>query len=150
MLVTQSCLTLCDPMDCYLPGFSVHGISRQVYWSGLPFPSSGESSWPRDGIPVSCIAGRSFTVWATREGLRLNKGSINGRKRARETERMKYSPYPISGISQSLLFKVLGPTAETHRIVETSPWLQPALCPCNEVGQGCLHSMFPDIPNWSP
>ena len=26
VLVTQSCLTLCDPMDCSPPGFSVHGI----------------------------------------------------------------------------------------------------------------------------
>ena len=35
----QSCLTLCDPMDCSLPGSSVHGISRQEYWSGVPLPS---------------------------------------------------------------------------------------------------------------
>ena len=28
----QSCLTLCDPMDCSLPGSSVHGFSRQGYW----------------------------------------------------------------------------------------------------------------------
>ena len=32
--VVQSCLTLCDPMDHSLPGSSVHGISRQEYWSG--------------------------------------------------------------------------------------------------------------------
>ena len=37
--VAQSCLTLCDPMDCSLPGFSVHG---EEYWSGLPFPSPGD------------------------------------------------------------------------------------------------------------
>ena len=35
----RSCPTLCDPMDCSPPGFSVHGISRQEHWSGLPFPS---------------------------------------------------------------------------------------------------------------
>ena len=35
----QSCPTLCDPMDCSLPGSSVHGISRQEYWSGVPLPS---------------------------------------------------------------------------------------------------------------
>ena len=34
----QSCLTLSDPMDCSPPGSSVHGIPRQEYWSGLPFP----------------------------------------------------------------------------------------------------------------
>ena len=42
--VPQSCLTLCDPMDCSLPGFSSlsMGFSRQEYWSGLPFPSPGD------------------------------------------------------------------------------------------------------------
>ena len=38
-LFAQSCLTLCDPMNCSPPGSSVHGISRQEYWNGLPFPS---------------------------------------------------------------------------------------------------------------
>ena len=42
-------------------------FSRQGYWSRLPFPSPGESSWPRDQTQVSCIAGRFFTLWATRE-----------------------------------------------------------------------------------
>ena len=37
--VVQSCLTLSDPMDCSLPGFSVQGFSRQEYWSGVPLPS---------------------------------------------------------------------------------------------------------------
>ena len=32
----------CDPMDCSLPGSSVNGISRQEYWSGLPFPFPGD------------------------------------------------------------------------------------------------------------
>ena len=37
--VAQSYLTLSDPMDCSLPGSSVHGFSRQEYWSGVPLPS---------------------------------------------------------------------------------------------------------------
>ena len=37
--VTQSFPTLIDPMDCSLPGSSVHGFSRQEYWSGVPLPS---------------------------------------------------------------------------------------------------------------
>ena len=40
--VTQSCLTIWDPMDCSLPGSSVHGISRQEYWSGLLCPPPGD------------------------------------------------------------------------------------------------------------
>jgi len=42
VLVTRSCLTLCDPMDCSLPGSSVQGILQQEYWSGLPCPSPGD------------------------------------------------------------------------------------------------------------
>ena len=37
--VAQSCLTLCDPMDCSLPGFSIHVIFQARYWSGLPLAS---------------------------------------------------------------------------------------------------------------
>ena len=37
------------------------GFSRQGHWSGLPFPSPGESSQPRDRTQVSHIAGRCFT-----------------------------------------------------------------------------------------
>ena len=46
--VTQSCLTLCDPMDCSLPGFSIHGIfqARVLEWVAISF--SKGSSWPRD------------------------------------------------------------------------------------------------------
>ena len=43
-LVAQSCLTLCNPVDCRLPGSSVHGLSRQEYW--LPFPSPGDLPIP--------------------------------------------------------------------------------------------------------
>ena len=43
-LVTQSCLTLCNPMDCSPPGSSEHGDSpgRQEYWSMLPSPPRGD------------------------------------------------------------------------------------------------------------
>ena len=59
----KSCLTLCDPMDCSLPGFSVHGIfqARVLEWVATSF--SRGSSWPRDRTSVSygfCIAGEFF------------------------------------------------------------------------------------------
>ena len=48
VLVTQSCLTLCDPMDCSLLGSSFHGIlqARLLEWVAIPFFRG--SSWPRD------------------------------------------------------------------------------------------------------
>ena len=36
--VAQSCPTLSDPMDCSLPGSSIHGIFQAKYWSGVPLP----------------------------------------------------------------------------------------------------------------
>ena len=67
VLVAQLCLTLCDPMDCSLPGSSVHGIlqARILEWVALSF--SRGASGPRDWTWVSCVAGRVFTIWATRE-----------------------------------------------------------------------------------
>ena len=76
VLATLSCTTLCDPMDCSLPGSSIHGIlqARILEWVAIPFYRG--SSQPRDGTWVSCIAGRFFTTWATREVL-LSKCSLN-------------------------------------------------------------------------
>ena len=67
LVVTQSCLILCNTMNCSLPGFSVHGIlgARILEWIDIPFFRG--SSWPRDQTLVSCIIGRFFTIWATRK-----------------------------------------------------------------------------------
>ena len=61
------CPTLCHPMDCSLPGASVHGIFQARILAWVAIPSSRGSSWPRDQIQFSCTAGRFFTVWATKE-----------------------------------------------------------------------------------
>ena len=64
---------LCSP-----PGSSVDGIlqARILKWVGIPF--SRGYSWPRDQTRVSCIEGRFFTIWATRESPRTHKGVYNG------------------------------------------------------------------------
>ena len=56
-LITQARLTLCHPMDCTPPGFSVHGIlqARILEWVAIPF--SRRPSQHRDWAWVSCIAG---------------------------------------------------------------------------------------------
>ena len=52
--VAQSCPTLSDPMDCRLPGFSIHGIfqARVLEWGAIAFPelkvSQGQISWGRN------------------------------------------------------------------------------------------------------
>ena len=73
--VAQSCLTLCDPVDCSPPGSFIHGVlqARTQEWVAIPF--SRGSSQPRDRTQVSCAAGRVFTVSATREA-QINYTSI--------------------------------------------------------------------------
>ena len=62
---------LCDPMDCSAPGSSVHGIfqGRILEWVAVSF--SRASSSPRDWTWVSCVEGRFFNNWATREVTKL-------------------------------------------------------------------------------
>ena len=67
MLFAQSCPTLCNPMGCSPPGSSVHRILQARILEWVAMPSSRGSSRPRDWTQVSCIAGRSITIWATRE-----------------------------------------------------------------------------------
>ena len=65
--VAQLCPTLCNPVDCNLPSFSIFGIlqAKILEWVSISF--SRGSSRPRDRARVSCIGGRCFNLWATRE-----------------------------------------------------------------------------------
>ena len=71
VLVTQSCLTL-------QPGSSLHGIlqARLLEWVAIPFPRGSSQPWDR--TRVSCIAGRFFTIWATREA-QMQRGECGKR-----------------------------------------------------------------------
>ena len=77
--VAQSCLTLCDPMDCSLPGSSIHGIfqARVQEWAAISF--SRGSSQPRDWTQVSCIIDRCFTAWVKKDMQRsfINEEILN-------------------------------------------------------------------------
>ena len=86
--VAQSCLTLCDPMDCstpafpvlhYLwsllklcPGSSVHGICQVKIPEWVAVSSSRGSSWPRDRTWVFCVpcTGRLLYHWTPGEALK--------------------------------------------------------------------------------
>ena len=64
--VSQSCPTLCDPVDGSPPGSSIHGIlqTRILEWVAISF--SRGSSQPRDRTRVSHIGGRRFNLWERR------------------------------------------------------------------------------------
>ena len=73
---SHSRVQLCDPMDYSLPGSSVHGIlqARVLEWAAISFPRG--SSRSRDRTQVSCIAGRFFTTWASREAWKWDQTLI--------------------------------------------------------------------------
>ena len=52
----QSCLTLCDPMDCSLPVSSLQGIFQASILEWVAMLSSRGSSRPRDRTGVSCVS----------------------------------------------------------------------------------------------
>ena len=77
--VTQSCPTLCDPMDCSLPGSSVHRVfqarvlvSRPEYWSGYLFPSPGDL--PNPGIEPRSLTLQADSLQAKPQGKPKNTG----------------------------------------------------------------------------
>ena len=68
-VLAQSCLPLCDPMDCR-PQAPLESMkfTRQEYWSGLPFPPSGDLPDPRSkSAPLAspALAVRFFTTGAS-------------------------------------------------------------------------------------
>ena len=60
VIVAQLYLTLCDPIGYSPLNSSVHGFPRQEYWTGLPFPSPGESSHPgikpKSTLQADCLS----------------------------------------------------------------------------------------------
>ena len=73
----QLCPIVCDPMDCNLLGYSIHGIlqARILEWIAIFFSISFSrgSSRPRYRTQVSCIGGRRFNLWATKKAHILRK-----------------------------------------------------------------------------
>ena len=92
--VSQSCPTLSDPMNCSLPGSSIHGIfqARVLEWGAIAFSHGLYRAWNSPGQNTGvgslsllqgifatqesnpgllhCIAGGFFTSWSTREALK--------------------------------------------------------------------------------
>ena len=66
--VAQSCTTLCNPIDCSLPDFSVNGIFQAKVWEWDVFPFSRGSSQPGDQTKVSHTAGRCIIYLLSYEG----------------------------------------------------------------------------------
>ena len=66
-LVAKSCLTLCKPMECSLPGSSVHGILQARILEWVAISSSRGSFQLRDQTRISCIGRQILYHWVTQE-----------------------------------------------------------------------------------
>ena len=76
-LVAQSCLTLCDSMDCSLPGSSVHGILQARILEWVAMPCSRGSSQPGVRTCVSCTVRwilYHWATWGTTKGFKAGGG----------------------------------------------------------------------------
>ena len=60
MLVTQSCLTLCDPRTVACQAPPSMGFSRQEHWSGLPLPSPGDLPDPGSELGSPALQANSL------------------------------------------------------------------------------------------
>ena len=76
VLMAQLCPILWDPVDCSLPGFSIHGIlwARELEWLAIPF--SRGSSQLRDQTCIFCIAGRFFAAEPPGKPIRTIKALL--------------------------------------------------------------------------
>ena len=110
----QSCLTFCNPMDCSLPGSSIHGILQARILGCFAMPSSRGSSQPRDWTRISyasCFVGGFFT-----------------------TEPLgKSSPWPWWGLIQIIHTK---PLNNRRHGLTVSLWVLKVVCCCKTCASG--------------
>ena len=128
---TQSCLTLCDLMDCSLPGSCVHGISQARTLEWVVISSSRESFWPdiKYASPASsAFVGRFFTTAPPGKFLSLDYKGLQGAQSVGET-------------SSSVLGQGKLPKEETLQLKLSPGWLRNP--PKGECRNWLYISMFP-------
>ena len=110
--VAQSYPTLCDLMDC-----SVHGILQTRLMEWVAFPFSRGSSQPWNRTQISCIAGKVFTSWATKEAQEYWSGSLSFLQQIFPTQESNQGLLPCMWLLYQLSF-------------QGSPWtcLEASLC----------------------
>ena len=102
----QSCPTLCNPMDCSLPGFSVHGIlqARTLEWVAISFSRKNEEMQPKQKQhPVVDVTGDGSKVQCCKEQYCIgtwNVRSINQGKLEMVKQEMASVNVDILGISE--------------------------------------------------
>ena len=98
--VPHLCPTLCNPMDCSLPGSSVQGIFQAIVLEWIAISFSRGSPRPRDRTQVSRIVDRCYTVWATREV------SVSMHNRGKLNLKVKLVTFILSLVNAFILLKM--------------------------------------------
>ena len=123
VFIAQLYSTLCDPMDCSPPGSSVQGSVQARIPEGVAIPFSRRSLQHRDRTQVSSIAGRFFTIWATR-GAQWHSANIEwiGRPHGDSQDGRRDVGWGTSCAGPAFL------TWFCHSEVETGGWPELPLC----------------------
>ena len=113
----QLCLTLCNPMECNLPGSSVHGILHARILEWVSMSSSRGSSPPRVWIHVSCITGGFFTAGPLGKPIYIKIYWIIKQRR-------QWQPTPVllPGKSHGRR-RLVGYSPWGHKELDTTEWL---------------------------
>ena len=109
------CVWLCNPMDCSPPGSSVHGSSRQEYWSGLPFLLQG--NFPTQGLNLALLHCRQILYHLSHQGspteskhrFKQKAGKRSRIEKNRQDEHNCLSPLHIKAICSCLKFLSVSP-----------------------------------------
>ena len=141
--VAQTCPTLCDPMDCSLPGSSVHGIFQAIVLEWIAISFSRGSSQPRDWTPVSRIVDRRFTVWATRRVL-VSSNYLQLYTKLVFSKMQSWSTSRVSGFCCCCLFVIFWPSHMTCGIL--IPWPGAGAVPAALEVQRCNPGTARDVP----
>ena len=108
-LLTKMFPTLSDPMDCSLPGSSVHGF-RGKNPGRIPIPFSSEYSLPRDLTQVLCISDKFFNNWAYQGSCSISQNALLSTLRFLVSSRcllwLAFSPYHVSERCQGIQFYI--------------------------------------------
>ena len=156
-LVAQSCLTLCNPMDCSPPGSSVRGISQSRILGGLPFPPPGDL--PNPGMEPASVAspalvGRFFTTEPSRKSsksLRETQLQVFGIPSlmlflffhiASGMFCLWWAPESLLSITSKLSARELCHTWIIHTPQTTAPSVRPFLCYVNRKAVQSLRERF--------
>ena len=114
--VAQSCLTLCDPMDCSLPGSSIDGMfqARILEWVAIFF--SRGSSWPRDRTQSPALQADSLPSEArnhhpnnrhTHTHTRTQKNRLSASQNSYQNKSLRFAYKPSSCLPKSMTGDVI-------------------------------------------